>query len=773
MRSPVSHYVLKVHSRCDLACNHCYVYQHADQSWRIRSRALDTTTADLAAQRIAEHAAAHQLPEVQIVLHGGEPLLLGKHAMREVISALVSRIAPVSSLDLRVHTNGVRLDERWCRLFDEYGVKVGVSLDGDRAANDRHRTFADGRSSYRQVTRALSLLRRPEFRHLYSGILCTVDLANDPVAVYLALAAERPPRIDFLLPHATWENPPYRPAGLPHPYADWLIKVYMRWVRDGRPVPIRLFDSILSVTRGGTSWTEAIGLDPVDLLVIETDGSWEQADSLKTAFDGAAATGMRVQSDAVDDVARHPGVAARQGGLAVLCGVCQACPVVRVCGGGLYAHRYRAGTGFDNPSVYCADLKTLISQISAGEATVSERRAMHGLPVGAFDALAAGPGNIAAMSALAQMRLSLTRVLVAAAASPADAWRDQELMQAAAAGWELLCKLDAEHPAIVAEIFSHPYTHAWAVRCLSPPAGANQDLDRAHVANLAAAAAMRARQTAGLSLPVRDGMLHVPTVGALAVGDGAGRTRRISVSAGHLDIAGAGRWHDTRHVDGPVLRVIVEDLDPFRDCQQWPAADRLNPLAWLEWRRGLASAGQRLADLVPPYAQVLVAGLRAVVPLRPDAAGQRSGTARQAFGAVAAALPPGSRGLDALLIHEFQHVKLNALLDLYDLFDARDTRRLPVPWRGDARPVEGVLHGTYAYLALAHLRMAEGPAARDEYLRYRSWVCQAASDLLTTGALTRDGEHFVAAMSAAAESGRLWSHRGIRRALSPGCGRLG
>jgi uncharacterized protein len=79
------------------------------------------------------------------------------------------------------------------------------------------------------------------------------------------------------------------------------------------------------------------------------------------------------------------------------------------------------------------------------------------------------------------------------------------------------------------------------------------------------------------------------------------------------------------------------------------------------------------------------------------------------------------------------------------------TRRLRVPWRRDPRPVEGVLHGTYAHLALAHLRRAEGRAARAEYLRYRSWVCRAASELLATGALTRDGERFVAAMSVAAE----------------------
>ena len=247
-----------------------------------------------------------------------------------------------------------------CALFADYAVQVGVSLDGDRAANDLHRLFADGRSSYPQVRQALSLLRRPEYRHLYAGILCTVDLRNDPVAVYEALRAEAPPRVDLLLPHATWEQPPYRPPDADAPYAAWLGRIHARWLADGRPLPIRFFDSLRGAWEGRPSGSEAAGLDPVDLLVIETDGSWEQADSLKTAFDGAPATGLDIFSHSVNEAAASAGVVSRQGGLAALCRTCRECPVVRACGGGLYAHRYSHENGFDNPSVYCADLKKLI-----------------------------------------------------------------------------------------------------------------------------------------------------------------------------------------------------------------------------------------------------------------------------------------------------------------------------------------------------------------------------------------------------------------------------
>jgi len=163
----LSQFVLKVHSRCDLACDHCYVYEAADQSWRGRPMVLSGDVAAQAAKRIAEHARTHGLKTVQVVLHGGEPLLAGRARLEQVIGALRAATHGVCHLDLRIHTNGVLLSEALCELFAEHQVKVGISLDGDRAANDRHRRYADGRSSYEKVLAAIGLLRTPAFRDLY------------------------------------------------------------------------------------------------------------------------------------------------------------------------------------------------------------------------------------------------------------------------------------------------------------------------------------------------------------------------------------------------------------------------------------------------------------------------------------------------------------------------------------------------------------------------------------------------------------------------------
>jgi uncharacterized protein len=303
---------------------------------------------------------------VDVVLHGGEPLLLPPDRLRELIARLRAGISPVTELRLSVQTNGVRLSgalgTTYAELFLDEGVRVGISLDGGRAANDRHRVFRNGASSYRRALGGIALMTSERYRPMFAGLLCTVDVANDPVRVFTDLAALRPPRIDLLLPHATWEHPPPAAREGGTPYGDWLCAVFDHWYDAPPDVGIRLFEELINALLGGASHSEAIGRSAPQSLVIETDGSIEQTDALKVAYEGAAWTGYDVFDDSLDDVLADPlAVGDLRGNPSP---ICRACSVFDTCGGGLYPHRYRPGSGFSNPSVYCHDLKRLIEHVA-------------------------------------------------------------------------------------------------------------------------------------------------------------------------------------------------------------------------------------------------------------------------------------------------------------------------------------------------------------------------------------------------------------------------
>ena len=363
--TPFRDVVLKVHQRCNLACDYCYVYEMADQSWRDRPMIMAEPVWRAAAYRMATHARTHRLDRMRLVLHGGEPLLAGTARLDRMITSFRAAFDGVSDLSVQMQTNGVLLNEATLDALRAHRVEIGVSLDGTRADHDRRRRRSDGRGSFDAVDRALHLLTADRSRDSFAGLLCTVDPATDPIATYDALLAYRPPSLDLLLPHANWDVPPERPAGAgPTPHADWLIAVFNRWFdAPVQEVGIRLFEDVLALILGGTSRSEQVGLSPVAVVVVETDGAIEQVDSLKSAYPGACATGLNVLTDPLDAALDHPGIVARQIGLEALGDDCLSCPLRSICGGGHYAHRYRGGRGFRNPSVYCADMLKLIRHI--------------------------------------------------------------------------------------------------------------------------------------------------------------------------------------------------------------------------------------------------------------------------------------------------------------------------------------------------------------------------------------------------------------------------
>jgi uncharacterized protein len=363
--TPFRQFILKVHSRCNLACDYCYVYRSADQSWRQRPSRMSRATAVRAAERIAEHVRIHHLPNVGVILHGGEPLLAGPDFLDFLCATLRSSLGLETDLDLYVQTNATLLNPTTLGVFDDHGVRVGVSLDGDPVVHDRGRRHGAGSGSHSEASRGLELLRAPEYRYLFAGLLCVVDLRGDPVATYEHLLSHEPPTVDFLLPHANWSNPPGgRRADVAAPYGEWLVAAFDRWYSAPRPeTSVRLFEEIIRGVLGRPSRVESIGLSPAVDIVVDTDGTIEQSDSLKSAYEGAAFTGLNVHDHAFDAALLLPPIAARQLGSAALADTCRRCSIHKVCGGGFYPHRYRRGEGFRNPSVYCNDLERLIRHV--------------------------------------------------------------------------------------------------------------------------------------------------------------------------------------------------------------------------------------------------------------------------------------------------------------------------------------------------------------------------------------------------------------------------
>jgi len=384
----------------------------------------------------------------------------------------------------------------------------------------------------------------------------------------------------------------------------------------------------------------------------------------------------------------------------------------------------------------------------------------HLLPARDFDALATGLGSAATIGLLRATQYSKCLLMLRAVLDAAERAGYKEAIP----GIELLADVQRQAPGAVAEVLGYPLTGAWAAHCLRKlDAGQHTAADLAHLSGMAAAAAIRADVPFSIDVPVRNGAGYLPSLGRLSGAEGA----TVTVSShGDAPLAGGTplfdgpSWQPLRRITltghGQDLSVALDDMDPFRGGPRLPVAPRLSDREVQAWRDSLGHAWDILDRNHRDYSNAIGAGLTVIVPL--VATQQNRGinaTSRESFGAAAISGVGDPVTLAAGILHEFQHGKLNALLDLVPLHEA-DSEQYYAPWRQDPRPLSGLLHGAYAYLGVcdfwrvqAALSSTPFPAyARMEFARWPERTRQVVDKIAAAPSLTAAGRRFALGMQA-------------------------
>jgi uncharacterized protein len=307
--------------------------------------------------RVREHIKQHRLTTFTVVLHGGEPLLFGKSGMWRLCEAL-QQVGKLTRCRLRlcVTTNGVLLDEDWALIFAGFDVAVTLSIDGPPALHDERRPDLRGRPTHARVLEALAHLRATGRE---PGILCVVDPVQDPAALLDYFVDDLSVfDLDLLIPDATHED--HVPS-----IALFLIGLFDHWHDHAasRGVRVRFLDAVIRGLAGRWSGVESIGYGPVGAVTVTTDGQIEAHDVCRIAGNDVVSSTLNVRNDDLDAVRGEPAWKAIWTASLDLPALCQACEWRHACGGGHIASRWSQARGFDNPSVYCADLKLFFSHV--------------------------------------------------------------------------------------------------------------------------------------------------------------------------------------------------------------------------------------------------------------------------------------------------------------------------------------------------------------------------------------------------------------------------
>ncbi|WNV88739.1 HEXXH motif domain-containing protein [Umezawaea sp. Da 62-37] len=400
----------------------------------------------------------------------------------------------------------------------------------------------------------------------------------------------------------------------------------------------------------------------------------------------------------------------------------------------------------------------------------------HQLPRAEFDALATGGGGPSSIRHLVTTNHSKHLALLRAVLDSADAQPEaQGPLSHVSVAWELLVEVQRARPDVVDRLLRHPVVGIWVVHALRrlrrtavDPAPLWVTLGYLHC--VAAAAAIHAGLRFALDVPLVDGTVTLPTIGLARIDGERRRWGIATVSGGHGGLrvrgatgtvrvegdltADAEGWCATRRLRVPAVDLLLDDLDPFRGFGERLPPARLDGDEVARWQNCLTRTWTLLTEHHAATADALATGLTVLVPRLPSGRFQPySASAQDAFGCVALSLPSSAVDFAATLVHEFQHSKLCALLDLVELHrDDHSGRRFYAPWRDDPRPFGGLLHGSYSFVGVAGFwrvqrRVDNTPLAHFEFAHWREQTRRATRTLGEASNLTSLGRRFVAAMS--------------------------
>lgn len=310
----------------------------------------------------------YEIETVQVDFHGGEPLMMGKARFDRACQELMSGDYNGARLNLACQTNAILIDNEWVNIFSKYNVSVGISIDGPKHINDRHRLDRKGRSTYEGTVRGLKMLQeawREGRLNDEPGILCVANPSVKGAEIYRHFVdVLKCKKFDFLIPdesHDTCTDPEglsdFYCSALDEFFGDADKDVYVRYFHTHMQSMLSSeFNPVMGVSKAGSD---------AFAFTVSSDGDLYVDDTLRTTNDAIFTPIGNVRhlmlSETLSSWQVNKYVAINN----QLPSVCVDCVWQKVCGGGRHIQRYSSGDDFNRESVYCPSIRKIMSRAAS------------------------------------------------------------------------------------------------------------------------------------------------------------------------------------------------------------------------------------------------------------------------------------------------------------------------------------------------------------------------------------------------------------------------
>lgn len=290
---------------------------------------MEISTAENLIKKIFDFCGENSV--ISFMFQGGEPLLAGVDFFRKFIEIAEKSRTQGSIIQYSLQTNGILIDDEFCKLFKKNNFLIGVSVDGDKELHDKNRC-----NSFDNAMKGIELLRKNEIDF---NVLSVITAKTDASMLFDFYKRNgfRDVQPIYCLDSLNGEKGEYSiSAKQLARFKKRLFNLWFAEISKGNHFYVRDFDNLLSLlTKGVAEQCGASGRCNAQ-LVVESDGTcypcdfycldeFECANINETDINGILnSVGLRKFFE--HDEEKNS--------------LCVTCPVKTICGGG--CKRYRS-----------------------------------------------------------------------------------------------------------------------------------------------------------------------------------------------------------------------------------------------------------------------------------------------------------------------------------------------------------------------------------------------------------------------------------------------
>ncbi len=338
-------------SDCNVDCKYCFYKSRAPEIGSGRQRMNDEVL-----EKLVKDYMSLSFPVSGFAWQGGEPTLMGLDFYKKVVELQKKYGKSGQVVSNSLQTNGILLNEEWCRFLHENQFLVGISIDGPKEMHDYYRKDYSGAGTFERVANAIKRCREYNVEFNTLTLLNTKN-ADYPDELFDFLISNRIRYMQFI-PCVEIDPNSGKIAEFsitPKQYGDFMCRLFDRWYEYGyKKLSIRDFDSVLSYCMQGRHTICTFGRLCSDYIVIEHNGDafccdffvepkWRLGNIFETPIEKLAGS---VKKKEFSREKQH------------LCNKCLVCARLAVCRGGCMKDRTPFGReNFNRESYFCEGYK--------------------------------------------------------------------------------------------------------------------------------------------------------------------------------------------------------------------------------------------------------------------------------------------------------------------------------------------------------------------------------------------------------------------------------